>query len=619
MRHPFPRLTAFLASMLCIAPALAEGLTIADLAPPDAVTVIGVDNCKTMFDSFDSTELAAIWKDPEFQKWFEKQSKETLDEMAKGFEELGVKMEDLKRPVGAAGIAAWFTGKMPEEPGAAAPPPAVLIMADYADQAEEMHTTLITALEKAQARKQAEYKEDEHDGVTIYTYKLIEPDQDAPEVVDDEGDPMDDMGPDGGWEYEEMHYARAGNILLVCSEMEFMEKSIDRLKGAKGSSIAENETFQRVRSQLGPNQAYTVMMADAGREWLKKEFARGEAEGDDPFPAMASVLMSTLGLEQLQGAGMGLTFESDAAITELSYAVLAPKKEGIIALFDTPEMPFNPPTFVGADTSSYTAVQVNFPGILPLAERVIRNLPEDTKAMVEGQFMMAQQMMGPMLANLGPEMHIINKYERPFSAESTKQVYAIKLRDQQAFTQALKGIVPMMGLEPREFNGNQIYSPGDGGMLPREAFSVGLGFGHAFMGPTTAVENLMRDAGAADAARLAGEAAFKKAQQLTTGKGIGYSYVKMSESIDWLEWYMKNYDKIIEAQITAMFGANPPADEDERQWRDQYLKDSKNNIPAMMKDPPPMHLFRKHIGDTVAEFRSTSEGFVGKYWMLPAE
>jgi hypothetical protein len=93
----------------------------------------------------------------------------------------------------------------------------------------------------------------------------------------------------------------------------------------------------------------------------------------------------------------------------------------------------------------------------------------------------------------------------------------------------------------------------------------------------------------------------------------------MTENIDWLEWRMKNMDKIIEAQTAAMFGPDGPADEQEREWRDQALKDAKDGIPGWMKDNPPVHLLRKHIGDTVSEFRSTPEGFVGKSWFMAVE
>lgn len=612
MHHTLPRINFLLSATLCAAPALADGLTIAELAPPDAVTVIGVDDCKATFASFDETGFAAIWKDAQFQKWFEKHSKETLDDMAKGFEELGVKMEDLKRPVGAAGVAAWFTGAT-VEPGMPPPPPAVLMMADYADQAEAMHTTLVTMLEKAQAQKQAEYKETEHDGVTIYTYKLIKPEGEDPEVVDDEGEPIEFMGEEAPT-YEQMHYARAENVLLVCSDLEFMQKTIDRVKGGKASSVSESETFQRALSQVGPHQGYAVIMGDVGREWMKKEMAR-DAEGGDPMAAAMTQLLGTLGLEQVQAIGSGFTFESDDAMAEISYAVLAPKKEGAVALFDAPEMPFDPPAFVGGDIASFTVMQANFPGILPLAERIVRDLPEDMKAMVEGQVMMAQQMMGPMLANLGPEMHILTKYERPLTIDSEKTVFAIKLRNQEAFTTALKGVVPMMGLEPRDFNGNQIYSPGAGGMIPADAFAMGLGFGHVFMGPTASVENMMRDAGAADAPKLSEEKGFKAAQRLTSGKGIAYSYQKSAEAADWQEWTMKNFDKIIDAQVKEMF-PEEPADEQEREWRDQMIKEMRESTPAWMRDNPPFHLIRKHVGDNILEVRSTPEGFVGRGWIL---
>lgn len=601
-------------------PALAADTpTIADLAPAGSVFVAGVDNARAMFDAFDRTGFAEMWKDPQFQAWFSKHSKETLDEFTKGLGEMGIDEDDLKRPVGPVGIAAWFSGPavVGDEPPA---PPQVLMMADYADQAEAMHQTLVGAFEKSRDKQALTLVESTHEGTTIYTYAFVEK-KDADEPgADDEfemgGDPFGDA-----WSYKEMHYTKAGNVLLLSSDKEFLQDTIDRVTGGAGTGVGDDATFRSARTQLGDAQGYALVMGTSGRKWLNEVLEKvsevAQAEGD-PMPAMMGAMLGTLGLDKLDAAGLSFSFDSGGAMLEQNYVVLASAKEGLLGLFDTPATGFTPPAFIGPDAATLTYVQVNFPGILPLVNKIVAGLPEDMRAMVEGQVMMAQQMVGPALANLGPEMHVISRYERPLSPTSEQQVFAIKVRDQQAFSTAVQGIMPMLGMQARDFNGNQIYAPGEGGMIPPDSFAMGMGFGYVFMGPTAGVEDAMRSAGA-EGAKLVDEARFKDAVRLTTGKGIGYAYSNADQTADWFEWYLQNIDRVIEQQVAASFGGGEPADDEERQWRDEAIKAAKEQIPEMLRDNPPAHLLRKHMGDSITEFRSTPEGFVGKSLVLKAK
>jgi hypothetical protein len=177
-------------------------------------------------------------------------------------------------------------------------------------------------------------------------------------------------------------------------------------------------------------------------------------------------------------------------------------------------------------------------------------------------------------------------------------------------------MMPMVGFESRDFQGNQIWSPPAGGMMLGDAIAIGMGAGWVFIGPTPGVEDSLRQAGAPDNSKLASEARFKAAVRPLGNQGIGYSYADLGPMFEWFEWYGKNAEKIVEAQTAKMFGEDPPADDEERQWREDAKKNALENIPAWMKDPPPMALVKKHIGDVVAEYKSTADGFEGRSLVL---
>lgn len=607
MHHFITRPVAAAAGFLLVAlPALAgEPMTIAQFAPKDAVMVAGIDDAKSMWEAFDRGGFRKVWDDPAFKKWFETTSKESMDEFAGDLDELGLKMEDFKRPTGPFGLAAWFE-KTDDGSFDSVAPPGVFMMAHYGEDAQPMDELITQALERAQDKKRLEFSESNHNGVTIYTYSFAKPEE--PEL-DEMGDPIDGAG-----SYKEMHYARADDVLLVTSSMDMMERSIDRVKGDDAPAIASGEDFEAARKQLGDHHGYAVVLGEVGRNWTKSMIE--ESPEMLPIPALGE-MFPVLGLEDIRGAGIGFRLESDDAVLEQSYGVLASKKSGLLQLFEAPSMSFTPPAFVGAGTASVTLMQFNFNGVIPLINQAIAKLPEELRGQIEGQVMGVSMMAGPLLASLGPEVCIVQDYKRPYSPASQQQIWAIKARDAAQLQQTLAGIMPSIGMVSRDFQGNQIWSPNPaGGMLPPDALAIGLGFGHVIVGPPQGVEDLMRQGGAADNPKLADDPAFKLAIRPLTAQGLGYSFSSMKQSLDWFDWSAKNFDKLLEEQMKIQFGDQEPADDEERQWRKEAMDAAREATPAWMRNPPPLDAVHANIGDVVTEFKSTADGFTGRSLIL---
>lgn len=591
--------------------AAAEPVTIADIAPKNAFFVAGADAAAAMWTSFDNTGFKAIWDDPAFQTWFKKHSKETIDNFAADLETLGLKLEDLKRPTGPVGFAAWFTAGNNDD---ASKPPAILALADFGDNADDMNTKLVEAMEKADQQQAIDLSEKDHQGVTIYTARFPENDPEAERELDPQDDEdleaMMAAAADTGPPFPELHYARADSAFLLSSEITAIENAIDRLKGDNLDAIADEPRFTDARKRLGPAEAYAVILAAPLLDMTKA------ANPDDDMGGFLSSLTGPLGFDTLHAAALGLRFDTDDAMMEQTYSIVAPEKSGIVALFDTPAMKFTPPAFTSAEAASIVIFQFNFPGVIPLANKFVESLPEESRAMVGQQVQAATMFFGPILANLGPEVCVVGNLTRPLTADSQQQVWAIRMRDATALQQALAGSLPMWGFESRDFQGNQIWSLKEGGFIPADSVALGLGLGWLFLGPPVAVENIMRQGGAADNPKLADEKAFKAATTPLDNNSIAYAFSRVSASLDWYEWYSKNFDKVLEAEAAKLFGDEPPADDEERQWRDDAKKNMLDSVPAWFKDPPPISIFRKHLGDTVLEIKSTDAGFDGRSLML---
>jgi hypothetical protein len=622
--------------LLCGTALSADGVTIAELAPKDSVLVLGVDDSKAMYEAADRAGFVDLWEEPRVQSWLEKVSADTVASLTESLEKLGLSKEDLKRPTGAAGLAAWFTSfEAPEnldEPSL----PGVVALAEYGEEAGPFHDKIVEAMEKAQEQKLITLKEREHAGVSVYTYSFVEseadaamrtrakelqekiekfhndPDENAPNPFDDFTDEdWEALGADaGGPGYKEMSYARVDGVLLLCSEADQMDRSIDRVKGGKLDSIESDAAFNQARGKLGKAQGYAVMLPSPGKRWLEAQLkAAPEMEA-----AFSMTMLEPLGIGTISSISSGITLDAEDALYRQTYFVLTDKKDGLLGLVDAPTMAFTPPAFIPADAASVTVFQMNFGGILPLVAKIAQSLPEDVRPMVEGQMMMASQIVAPVLANLGPEVWISQWFSKPFSPTGTSQLFAIKARDAAALGQSISGIMGMMQMAPRDFQGNQIWTPPAGAMPVDTELAIGLGAGYLFVGPTPAVENALRQAGGENAG-LAAEPAFKKALGLVSGQGIAYTYSNTAAMVDYYDWYSKNIDKVVDSMVKAEFGDEVPADEDEAGWRKERAEEIKESM-SFFTGGMPIDLIKKYMGDSVGEVRSTPDGFEASFNLL---
>jgi len=595
----------------------ARQVTITDVTPPSALAVAGIDDVPAMKASFDRTGFKSLWEDPAFQKWIDEAMKAYTPEIDKALDSLDLKREDFKLPTGSAGVSAWAVGAGEDAKLS------VLVLADYGDEAEAMHDTIVRALENAKKQGKIELKEGEEDGLEFWTYSVVEAedgeDDDGMEEFDFGGGPGDMLGDAllGDDALEEMHYARVGSYLLVSSLVGTLLDTQAQIEGEDRPSVADNAEFNAARRQLKGAPAFGVILVQNGREQMKKEI---EAQGDAAVDmAQAMKMFDALGLGSIQALSVGARLDTDAGMAEQVYGVLTPAKDGLLKLLDASPMKFEPPAFVGGDAVQTWALQFDFSGVIPLINKVIATMPEEQQAEVGGMVMMASATAGPLLANIGPAVSVTTMYDRPFAHDSQRVLAAFKTKDTAAIQQAIAGFAPMVGLESRDFLGNQIWSPAQGGFLPDDAVAIGIASGYMFVGPGPTVENAVRLAAAGDAPKLADEADFRRAMRPLSGQGLGFGFTSFSRTMAYTCWMAQNIDKVIEAQHAAAFGGQPALDQEEQAWRDEMLKSMKENTPGWMKSMPPAEVFTRHIGDTSAEFLSTEDGFVARVVTLRAE
>lgn len=607
-----PAILSACAAMGLSVSALAADLSIADIAPKDSIVVVSIDDYSQMRTAFDRTGFKEIWTDPGMQKWFDRQAAEFFADFEEALDDLGLEKDDIKPPHGMAGGAMWFV--MNEETDE--PEPRVLIAADYADEAEAMSGVFSQLMDEGLERDQITVDEDEYAGVTIYTITPLEAGEEMEE--EDEWAWEDDSSGMFDFENQEMYYARSGNILFISSDKRALENSIDRAAGKDLDSVRDNADYAKSIAQVGGHHMSASFLVGPMMDMMKQANEAARADMDDEFAMMMPdplMMMNAAGIDEVKAVTFGANFDADAGMLEQTWSIICPEKRGLVSLFDNPAIDNTPPAFIPAGATSYSSFQFRFADLLPKLREIANTMPDEMKESMLQGLGMAEGFVGPMLAQMEPQVIIAQSYTRPFSPESQSMLVGMKAKDQAKFNDAVVNLVNsgMMPLQSRDFLGNTIWEmdPSMAGM-GAPPIAIGIGGGHVFFGKPTDIENALRAADA-DNASLAEEDDFKAAAKSVGANSMGFTYTDMRSTIEYLDWTMRNYEQIVRAQFSGPDWENDP---EMKEFAEEMVQDAMENMPTWMKDAPPLDVVMRNIGDMAGQLRSTPDGFIMKSVVL---
>lgn len=479
-------LRAFALSLLLPAAALfaeppAEPLSIRSLAPESSAIVVGGDRMADAGKRFRETPLWQLWSHPTVQEALRPALAQLRGMAAEASKELGRPEIVLEFPA-SYGLA--IASELDEELGLQRP---VLIgFVDWSGT-KEMAELLEAMLERAE--RDGDLERGELRGRTVWTSRFEEEDADGDE---DDLDDFDDFGnPFGGGiggaigEFEAIHLVRDGSRHLFASDLAVLGDLLIAAEGRPaGRTVGDNRDFLDTMELLGGPDTYAVLLTAN----LQKLLAAGES---GMFLAIAAPFLSQF-FGDIRGHGFGVLIGRDGAMVEQSIATTVPgPKVGLMKLLAMESTASMPPAFVPSDASGYGRMNLRFAEIMPTIREIVRGLGEMERQEIEGMLMQ----MGPTLDNafksMGPAVHVYSSIRRPIDIDSFETVAAIPVGEIAAVEPLVALAAPGMGMRRRDFAGHAIYS---------DEFSpvaIGLGKGHLFLGPATAVEQALRggDAG----------------------------------------------------------------------------------------------------------------------------
>jgi hypothetical protein len=596
-------------STLIVAAASAASPTIERLAPENSIVVASVDDFQQAMTRFKQTGMWALWKSDEIQAMVTEpieQFKEELDEL---LEELELEGDDLVQPQGPVGFA--FFGPDRDDPESK---PGFLLVADFGTQAHKFNRVVDALMEKARTENDIEFDESKLLGRTVYTLDLsqIEVDEELDMDEDEFGgmSPVPDLpgAEDVMDTFDKLHYVRDGRRFLLCSDMAALHRALEVIDEDGRTRLGERTDFQGARAQVGPADAYAVLLMKPMWQALG---------GVDPSAMMIQAMVQSI-VGDIRALALGVRFSGESAMVEETFGVYMPDgTAGLTALADTATPRRDIPEFVGPDSIAYSRVNFEFNGI-PAFIRTLGQLNPMLGPQID-QFMFDYGATVEKVCNaLGPEVYSVVRLTRPIDLASLKTLYAIKTSRPDEVESVLAEYAPMLHLEPRDFVGRRIYTmPFDpfmmagGGMMPQnaEGFSIGFSGGHVFLGTTTLVEDALR-VGGKDMPTLADDSDVADAiAALDDGEMVGWGVMDV---VDYLE-YFAVFGRLMDEQMI----------EQMKEWDPEYAEEMRQEMEA--RGPSPWEkldpaLLREYIGPVSWQIKARDDGFVGKYLLLePAE
>ena len=438
--------------MSCIALAAALLAPAAQAEPfdrmlPESTTVyLSIDNVKRTKERFNTSALKALWDDPAVQAFLEKPLKALEEELARIKKEEGISPLEI-----LSLIDGQFCLVIPEielrkdgEPR----DPDFFILIDVGENAGKVKELIAKIEAGALQEKNLRRVEEEFRGVKIVRY--ANPDA-------EEGGKRRGSGPPT-WFLD-------GKTLAISENADALKKLLARRGDTESPSLANNETYRRVRARMG--EAPEVF-AFLNMRSINKALA--ELQGEEP-----AMFRAILGLDTIDALAAQATL-GRGGFDFTVFVAMSGAKQGIMKIFDAKNSPLAPPKWVPADATDVMTMAIDFAELLAEARRVEQRLGQ--AGTIDKFFEMARgsgiDIEKDVLGALGKELTFFQTSpEKPQAAGPIPPVtIAIEVKDKPRLEAALDKVFLMaQGMLPVE---EEMYMDTKIRKLNVVMFSVGI-------------------------------------------------------------------------------------------------------------------------------------------------
>jgi hypothetical protein len=313
---------------------------------------------------------------------------------------------------------------------------------------------------------------------------------------------------------EKVYFCRDGSRFLASTDSGGLEDALLALDGKRKAKLPEQSDFRGAMDQLGETDISVVILTGP----LQKSIA---GEGAGMLAMVQPVLQPLVGDVQAWTIGIGI--DTPRGQIEVTSGIYVPgEKVGLWSLLG-PSSPIEaPPPMIGPDAVAFGRVNVQLKNLMNLINSVVANLPEEQAQEIDGFLVNFGPVMSKGFEAMGPGIWTYETIRQPVTPESRVSGTIVTCTNPKAVVPMITQFGGTMGLEPRDFDGNTIFSAD---FLP---MSIGVANGFMATGDSKLVEQAMRSMGQKDLPSVADNQAYKAAALAVGGEAvISWGYIDL--------------------------------------------------------------------------------------------
>ena len=389
---------------------------------------------------------------------------------------------------------------------------------------------------------------------------------------------------------EKVYFCRDGSRFLASTDSGGLEDALLALDGKRKAKLPEQTDFRGAIDQLGETDISVVILTGP----LQKAVA---GEGAGMLAMVQPVLQPLVGDVQAWTIGIGI--DTPRGQIEVTSGIYVPgDRVGLWALLG-PSAPIEaPPPMIGPDAVAFGRVNVQLKNLMNLINSVVANLPEEQAQEIDGFLVNFGPVMSKGFEAMGPGIWTYETIRQPVTPESRVTGTIVTCTNPKAVVPMITQFGGTMGLEPRDFDGNTIFSAD---FLP---MSIGVANGFMATGDSKLVEQAMRSMGQKDLPSVADNQAYKAAALAVGGEAvISWGYIDLPARWGFERELLEQYGE----DDSKLDNAVGKADDSSVAKRLGFKVPGNSNDVLKTMDAA---MVAKYFGSFVWSMKSDSKGFV---------
>ena len=389
---------------------------------------------------------------------------------------------------------------------------------------------------------------------------------------------------------EKVYFCRDGSRFLASTDSGGLEDALLALDGKRKAKLPEQSDFRGAMDQLGETDISVVILTGP----LQKSIA---GEGAGMLAMVQPVLQPLVGDVQAWTIGIGI--DTPRGQIEVTSGIYVPgEKVGLWSLLG-PSAPIEaPPPMIGPDAVAFGRVNVQLKNLMNLINSVVANLPEEQAQEIDGFLVNFGPVMSKGFEAMGPGIWTYETIRQPVTPESRVTGTIVTCTNPKAVVPMITQFGGTMGLEPRDFDGNTIFSAD---FLP---MSIGVANGFMATGDSKLVEQAMRSMGQKDLPSVADNQAYKAAALAVGGEAvISWGYIDLPARWGFERELLEQYGE----DDSKLDNAVGKADDSSVAKRLGFKVPGNSNDVLKTMDAA---MVAKYFGSFVWSMKSDSKGFV---------